>query len=87
MGEISDSYETLDTKGKIVYKVIWLKKRTNPHVGNLKEDYNLFKTKTLQIKEEERVNEWIEDKIKTTYIRIAENYTTCSFHIKGWLKP
>ncbi|MBN2814357.1 MAG: peptidylprolyl isomerase, partial [Bacteroidales bacterium] len=87
VGEISDPYETIDTKGKVVYKVIWLKKRTNPHVGNLKEDYNLFKSKTLQIKEEERVNEWLEDKIKTTYIRIADNYTTCSFNIKGWFKP
>lgn len=87
IGEISDPYETIDTKGKVVYKVIWLKKRTNPHVGNLKEDYNLFKNRTMQIKEQERVNEWLEDKIKTTYIRIAENYTTCNFSIKGWLKP
>jgi len=86
VGEISDPYESIDNKGKVVYKVIWLKNRTNPHVGNLKEDYNLFKYKALQIKENEKVNEWVEDKIKTTYIRISNNYSRCSFTLQSWLK-
>ena len=52
VGEISDPYESMDNKGKTAYKVIWLKNRTNPHVGDLKDDYNLFKAKALQIKQE-----------------------------------
>jgi peptidyl-prolyl cis-trans isomerase SurA len=87
VGEISDPYETVDNQGKTVFKVIWLKKRTNPHVGNLKEDYNLFKTRTLQSEENEWVNEWVEDKIKTTYIRISNQYASCPFTMKGWMKP
>jgi peptidyl-prolyl cis-trans isomerase SurA len=86
IGEISDPYQAIDSKGKLVYKVIWLKNRTNPHVGNLKEDYNLFKSKTTQIKQDEVVNNWAEDKIKTTYIRISEKYKGCPFALKGWLK-
>jgi peptidyl-prolyl cis-trans isomerase SurA len=86
VGELSDPYESIDTKGRVVFKVIWLKNRTNPHVGNLKEDYNLFKSKALQIKERDKVNEWVEDKIKTTYIRISGNYSQCSFALQGWMK-
>jgi peptidyl-prolyl cis-trans isomerase SurA len=86
VGEISDPYESIDNKGRVVFKIIWLKNRTNPHVGNLKDDYNLFKSRALQIKEEEKVNEWVEDKIKTTYIRISDNYARCPFKLKGWLK-
>jgi peptidyl-prolyl cis-trans isomerase SurA len=86
VGEISEPYESIDNKGKTVFKVIWLKKRTNPHVGNLKEDYNLFKNKTMQIKENERINEWVEEKAKITYIRISEDYLKCPFTIKGWTK-
>jgi peptidyl-prolyl cis-trans isomerase SurA len=86
VGEISDPYQSMDTKGRLVYKVIWLKTRTNPHVGNLKEDYNLFKERTSQIKQDELVNEWVEEKIKTTYIRLSDKFKQCPFTMEGWLK-
>lgn len=86
IGEISEPYESFDNQGRPAFKVIWLKNRTNPHVGNLKEDYNLFKEKTMSIKENEKVNDWVVDKIKITYIRIAEKYEKCTFKISGWNK-
>lgn len=86
IGEISDPYESIDTKGKVAFKIIWLKNRTNPHIGNLKEDYNLFKARSSQTKQNEMVNEWVENKIKTTYIRLSDDYTHCDFSIEGWLK-
>ncbi len=86
VGEISEPYESMDSKGKTAYKVIWLKKRTNPHVGNLKEDYNLFKDRAAQVKQNKLVNEWVEEKIKTTYIKIADKYKSCPYEMHGWLK-
>lgn len=86
IGEISDPYESVDNQGRPVFKVIWLKNRTNPHVGNLKEDYNLFKERAMYIKENEKVNEWVADKIKITYIRISDKYEKCAFRISGWYK-
>ncbi len=86
IGEISDPYESIDSKGKLTYKVIWLKNRTNPHVGNLKEDYNLFKDRTLQKKQHEIINKWVEEKIKTTYIKISDKFKTCPYSVQGWLK-
>jgi peptidyl-prolyl cis-trans isomerase SurA len=86
VGEISEPYESMDSKGKTAYKVIWLKKRTNPHVGNLKDDYNLFKARAAQSKQNEIVDEWVEEKIKTTYIKISDKYRSCPFSLNGWLK-
>jgi len=86
VGEISEPYESMDSKGKTAYKVIWLKKRTNPHVGNLKDDYSLFKIRASQAKQDVVVNEWVEDKIKTTYIKISDKYKSCPFKLQGWLK-
>jgi peptidyl-prolyl cis-trans isomerase SurA len=86
VGEISEPYESMDNKGKTAYKVIWLKKRTNPHVGNLKEDYNLFKDRASQVKQNEIINEWVEEKIKTTYIKISDKFKSCPFQAHGWLK-
>jgi len=86
IGEISDPYQSTDTKGKQVYKVIWLKDRTNPHVGNLKEDYSLFKNLASQVKQNEMVNDWVLDKIKLTYVRISDTYRSCHFNLAGWFK-
>lgn len=86
IGEISQPYQSMDNLGRTAFKVIWLKNRTNPHVGNLKEDYNLFKNRALEVKENTRVNTWVEDKIKTTYIKISDAYSSCQFSIKGWVK-
>jgi len=86
VGEISEPYESMDSKGKTAYKIIWLKKRTNPHVGNLKDDYNLFKARAAQSKQNDLVDEWVEEKMKTTYIKISDNYKSCPFSLQGWLK-
>lgn len=86
VGEISDPYESTDGKGRTAYKVIWLKNRTNPHVGNLKEDYNLFKDRTMMMKQNDVVNAWVQEKVKATYIRIAESYRKCPYKMAGWLK-
>ncbi len=84
VGEISEYYESTDDKGNMVYKVVRLKSKTEPHKANLKQDYELLKQMTSQVKQNEVVDEWIEDKIKTTYIRISKPYSGCSFRIKGW---
>jgi hypothetical protein len=40
----------------------------------------------MAIKENEKVIEWVEDKVKSTYIRISDTYRSCPFSIKGWTK-
>jgi len=63
-----------------------LKKRTEPHKANPEEDYHLLKEMAAQKKQTEIVNKWIEDKIKTTYIRIDPKYRSCNYSVQGWLK-
>lgn len=84
IGEISEIFESTDDKGNLVYKVIRLKSKTEPHTANLKQDYEMLKQMTTQNKQNEIVDEWIEEKIKTTYIRISDPYCNCSFRLKGW---
>jgi peptidyl-prolyl cis-trans isomerase SurA len=86
VGEISDPYESIDSKGKQTYKIIWLKNRTNPHVGDLRNDFNLFKDRALLVKQQEIINNWVEDKIKSTYIKLSDKYKNCPFLIHGWQK-
>ncbi|MBN2347399.1 MAG: peptidylprolyl isomerase [Bacteroidales bacterium] len=86
VGEISEPYEYTDEKGKTVFKVIKLTNRTEPHVANLQDDFNLLKSMTRNIKQTEVVNTWIQDKLNSTYVRINPEYRNCSFKIPGWVK-
>lgn len=84
VGEISEPYESTDTKGKLAFKVIQLKSKTEPHRANLKDDYELLKQHTMQYEQNRIVDQWIEEKIKSTYIRINEPFNDCTFRIKEW---
>lgn len=86
VGEISESFESTDAKGNLVYKVIRVKSKSEPHQANLKQDYELLKGMARQEKQNEIVDKWVEEKIKSTYIKINEPYDKCSFHLKGWLE-
>ena len=86
VGEISKPYESTDDKGKTVFKVVQLKSRIDPHRANLKEDYSMLKQLTEQHKHSEVVDNWITEKLKTTYVKIDDRYKNCNFHNKGWLK-
>ena len=86
VGEISDSYESVDDKGRVIFKAVKLKSRSNPHVANLKEDYNLIKQMAAANKENELFIKWISDKIRTTYIKIDDKFKDCDFAIEGWVK-
>jgi peptidyl-prolyl cis-trans isomerase SurA len=85
-GDISEPYEAMDTKGRPVTKVMLLKKRTNPHVANPEDDFNILKEMAAQKKQVEIVNKWVEEKIQTTFIRIEPEYRNCKFTVNGWLK-
>jgi peptidyl-prolyl cis-trans isomerase SurA len=86
IGEISEPYEYTDTKGKLVYKSIMLKSKSEPHKANLKQDFELIKQMAMHQKESEIVDNWVKEKIRNTYILINEPYKDCTFRIEGWLK-
>jgi peptidyl-prolyl cis-trans isomerase SurA len=86
VGEISDPYESTDKHGKIIFKTVMLKSRTNPHVANLKEDYDLLKQMAMYNKQSEIIDEWVKEKIENTYIRLDDEYRNCRFRISGWTK-
>jgi len=84
-GEISDPFEAIDEKGNLVYKVVSIISRSKPHTTNLVSDYKILQELTKQSKQQEFFGNWINDKQKNTYIRIVDDYKTCTFSNKGWL--
>jgi len=84
VNEISEPFKSVDEKNKEVYKIIMLTDRSEPHRATLKQDYLVIQSMALQDKQNKIFNEWIDEKISTTYIHIDESFTGCHFSNKGW---
>ncbi len=86
VGEISEPYETFDEKGQTIFKIIRIKKRSEPHRANLKEDYTRLAELAKSAKRQDILNQWIKEKQKEVYIHLEENFRDCEFQNSGWLK-
>ena len=84
IGEISKAFESTDENRKVIYKIVKLKSRTDPHRANLKQDYVLIQNMALIDKKMTIVKKWIEDKQIDTYIHIDARYDGCDFMKDGW---
>lgn len=86
VGEITDPFKSEDENAKEVYKIIKLQNRTRPHRANLEEDYMVLQQMALGQKKELAFQEWLDEKIRDTYIRIDNSFAGCEFQKKGWGK-
>lgn len=69
--------------GRQAYRILRLRQRTKPHKANLKDDYQRIQNAATNEKQNKAMNEWVEKKRKTTFIRIGQNFTQCS-ELNAW---
>lgn len=87
VGDMSEAFVMKDeSKNKDVAVIVKLANRIPGHRANLSDDYNLLKGMYEAHKKEEILKEWVEKKIKETYIKIEEGWDGCDFKYEGWTK-
>ncbi len=84
-GDITSVMETTNEAGETRFQIIKVLTKTEPHRANLKEDYSRIQNFAKASKKNEYINNWVEKKIKTTYIKIDDKYKKCP-NINKWLK-
>lgn len=85
VGEISKAFTMINEKGKEICAVVKLKTRINGHKATITDDYQQMKEVVLEKRRAEKLDKWIRDKQKTTYVRINENWRNCDFKYPGWI--
>ena len=85
-GEISKPFTMINSKGKEVCAIVKLKSQIQAHKASMAEDFQVLKNVVLNKRQEEKINEWIKEKQKTTYVRINEDWRDCDFEYPGWVK-
>ncbi len=82
-GEISHPVAYTNDRGMQAVRIIYYRSRTEPHVENMKDDYNKIAQKALEEKKMKVLEKWFKDHIPTYYINIDKSYAGCS-SIKDW---
>lgn len=86
IGEISKAFTMIDKKnGKEKCVIVKLKTRIPGHKATITEDYQRLKAVVLERLQNERIQEWIAQKQKTTYVRISDKWKNCDFEYPGWI--
>ena len=86
VGQISQPFQMINQRGKTVCVIAKLKNRIDGHKATVTEDFQTLKDVVLNKRREERIHQWVVDKIKTVYTRLNDEYKDCEFEYEGWNK-
>ena len=87
-GGISEPFQSLDNEGRgqVVYKIIRIDRIIPSHVADYSLDYDLLLNVATNIEAEKAVEDFINEKINSTYIIIDQAFKDCDFKYEGWFK-
>lgn len=85
-GEISAPFVMIDKRGKEVCAIVKLKSRIEGHKATPTEDFQVVKDVIVAQIKEQKLEEWIKEKQRTTYVRINGDWCDCEFQYPGWVK-
>lgn len=74
-----------DNRGDVMYRLIYLQSRTDPHKANLKQDYDKIRSAAIEERKALYMSDWIENKISSTYINIEKSYQGCP-NLSKWIE-
>ena len=86
-GDISAPFESLDNEGRdgnLVYKIVKVDKIIPAHPATFNNDYTLMLENARAELQSEAIDNFINEKIKTTYIIIDPLFKDCEFEREGW---
>lgn len=86
VGDISEAFIMKNSSHKDVAAIVKLTERIPGHRANLSDDYSLLKKMYENHKKETILKDWLEKKIKETYVKIEPGWQNCEFHYQGWIK-
>ena len=86
IGEVSKPFYMITAKGKEVCAIVKLKNRIDAHKATITEDYQRLKSIVTSKRSEEKIQKWIVQKQKKTYVRINPNWANCDFKYPGWIR-
>nr|MBP7473012.1 peptidylprolyl isomerase [Prevotella sp.] len=86
VGEVSQAFKMINSRGKTVCAIVKLKSKVDSHRATITEDFQVMKDVVMAKEKEKKLNNWVADKIKHIYVRMNDQYKNCKFEYQGWVK-
>lgn len=84
-GEVSNATAMKTSDQRDAYRIVRIDRKLPPHQANLTDDYDRLSNVALQEAKDKKLLEWSAKMIKTTYIRLSDEYKDCDFKL-NWNK-
>lgn len=86
-GDVSKAFLMKDPKSnREIVAIVKLTNRIEGHRANMSDDYQTIKDMYENAQREKILSEWLDKKIRETYVRIEDGWRNCEFEHKGWIK-
>lgn len=85
VGELSRPFIYTNNDGRKVMAIAKLKNRIPQHRANVENDFSVLQDLLIERKRQEKLEAWVANKQKTTYVTISEGWKDCEFAHPGWI--
>lgn len=85
-GEVSKAFTMTNESGQTVCAIVKLKNRIESHRAHMTEDFQKLRDIVYNKRCEEKIQNWIVEKQKQTFVRINPDWRNCDFMYPNWLK-
>ena len=85
-GQIAAPFQMINARGKTVCAIAKLKNRIPGHKADVTADFQVMKEYVLDKRRTEFLHDWVVGKIKSTYVRLNDQYKDCKFEYEGWIR-
>ncbi|MBP5413328.1 MAG: peptidylprolyl isomerase [Bacteroidales bacterium] len=82
-GQYTRPLATITEAGNQAYHIVCLIAKREAHVANMIDDYEKIKNAALEDKKQKTLLKWINNKVKYTHIRLADEFNNCEF-LNDW---
>ena len=83
--EVTPVLETTSEMGEPRYQILKVQSKSEPHRADLHRDYGRIMMYAKNSKKNEYINKWVENKIKTVYLKIDPAFTDSCPNINRWV--
>ena len=80
VGEISDPVPMTTNENNDAFRLVMVKRKTEAHRANLKEDYSLIQNWALGQKRQQTIGKWVANKAAKAYIHLDDAYKDYDFY-------
>lgn len=84
VGDVSQPFAWTRNNGKTVCAIVKLRVRTDAHRATLSDDYETLRLLYQAKMGDDRIQEWIKEKQRKTYVRVNRDTHDCDFKYPGW---